>query len=165
MKKLIVLFVSIVFSCTSYSEISIKNSLFSEKEKPKSLIDSSTFRLSLGETHLKLFNIQQKEYSGDLEINLLFERFNIEQKNLCEMIYGTKTKKNYIYSKFLKINSELPENKWLSKIITGCWNYYSMNDIGVENDFLLVRELYPDHEMDCYSVGFMQPYIMQGVLN
>jgi hypothetical protein len=139
--------------------IPIENKLVEEKA---TIV--SNFQLNFGETHEKLFQLEKGHYSGELEIGALFDKFTIDQRNLCEMIYGYEKKNPSVYAAYQNIHSGLEENKWLSKIIAGCWNFYSMNDIGVENDFLLVKELYSEESLDCYSVGFMQPYIMHGIL-
>jgi len=53
----------------------------------------------------------------------------------------------------------------LEDLKAGCWNFFEMNDFRPDLDFQLVKQLYPNREFDCYSVGFLQPYIMQSILS
>lgn len=49
--------------------------------------------------------------------------------------------------------------------ITGCWNFFIMNDRRPDRGFRLVKHRYGSAApFDCYSVSFMQPYMMHAQL-
>lgn len=66
------------------------------------------------------------------------------------------------FDAFAKLSKELwtkKYNAYLSEIIAGCYNFFTMNDLSVSKAFTMVRDMYPEAK-DCYSVGFMQIYFM-----
>jgi hypothetical protein len=50
------------------------------------------------------------------------------------------------------------------QVKAGCWNFFEMNDQHPEDDFELVKALFPGLQYDCYAVGMVQPYMMHNVL-
>lgn len=71
------------------------------------------------------------------------------------------------FEAFKKLSPELwtkKYNAYLSEIIAGCYNFFTMNDLSVKRAFTMVREFYPGVEKDCYSVGFAQLYFMETLI-
>lgn len=52
----------------------------------------------------------------------------------------------------------------VKSLVAGCWNFIEMNDFRPDLDFHLVKHLFPKKRFSCYSVGFLQPYIMHSIL-
>lgn len=52
----------------------------------------------------------------------------------------------------------------VSSLIAGCFNFFAMNDRTPDLDFLLLKKLLPAESYQCYSVGFMQPYLIHNIL-
>ena len=55
--------------------------------------------------------------------------------------------------------------KCKTNVKLGCWNFFRMNDKAPEQDFELVKQLWPADSYDCYSVGMVQPYMMHDIMN
>jgi len=52
----------------------------------------------------------------------------------------------------------------VSSLIAGCFNFFAMNDRTPDLDFLLLKKLLPSESYQCYSVGFMQPYMIHNIM-
>jgi hypothetical protein len=81
-------------------------------------------------------------------------------------------KKNYDKSTVYKLIREEnfkkePFNNWghpIPKLIVGCWNFFRLNDVRPNLDFTLAKKYYPTEKKDCYTVGFLQAYLMHSIL-
>ncbi|MCR9141126.1 MAG: hypothetical protein NXI24_02660 [bacterium] len=87
----------------------------------------------------------------------------------CAMLYRQQKFDRTAAAKFIESDRldafrASHRSSYVSKLIAGCFNFFIMNDIRPFLDFELARSLYPDFSYDCYSVGFMQPYIMHNIL-
>lgn len=88
----------------------------------------------------------------------------------CEMIYSMAKYDKEEIKKFTNIELGSPiSNKFFlhtfRRIIAGCWNFYQMNDVSPDKDFEFIKKQYPNQKFNCYSVGFLQPYIMHSILD
>lgn len=100
----------------------------------------------------------------------LFMKMEKKSEDVCNILYKNKkydleTLRSYIREFSLK---KKENEKWYDRLIpslyAGCFNFFQMNDIKVKKTFLNVSEKISGKK-DCYSVGFMQPYIMHSILN
>lgn len=135
----------------------------------KILPNSPLIRLVITPRLGSYFPIFQKlEYTNE-EIPPIWETMQPESDQVCKMLYHqAKFDKKFVdnHTK-LGFTGPVKEKIYLDtvrRIIAGCWNFYQMNDIKPEKDFEHIAKLYPDKKKDCYSVGFMQPYIMHTIL-
>lgn len=158
MKKLLItLFLSLLITCS----LSQKSEQTSSPESPLSL--------SFSAVHKNYYVDADKEKMNETEANLFFDGILEKSNTVCEMVWGKKKMdKNYVETLITKDSfGKKPFDHWghpLPKMIAGCWNFFKMNDVDPHLDYKLVKNLYPTEKKDCFSVGFMQPYIMQNVL-
>lgn len=100
----------------------------------------------------------------------IFRELFLKHNKVCKMVWGQIPYKKEFIRTFLsdKSFSKSPFLYWdhpVPKLIAGCWNFFKMNDMKPQKDFRLVSYLYPPGKLDCYSVGFLQPYLMHTELN
>ncbi|HMV79265.1 MAG TPA: hypothetical protein PK453_19960 [Leptospiraceae bacterium] len=164
MKFKAIVLIFICFSCSCRFSQEGQPELKDSAPKVQTWLPASKFILNLADQHRQILDFPLSTIHGEEEIDIFFRILKERQGNLCEMIYGMKKIDRQNWSLYQKTQNILEDNDWLSKLILGCWNFYSMNDIGVEKDFSIVKSVYGEYEKDCYSVGFMQPYIMHGIL-
>jgi hypothetical protein len=113
-------------------------------------------------------NFEKLQYTNS-EILPLLDSMQEKSDKVCKMLYNqAKFDKQYVesYTK-LGFTGPVKEKFYLNtvkRIIAGCWNFYQMNDLKPEKDFEHIKNLYSDKIKDCYSVGFMQPYIMHNTI-
>lgn len=96
---------------------------------------------------------QTLERQSDAYCNALFTQNKFQDRDL-ELISGIR-RSQYVRHRH-------PDS--LYSLRAGCRNFYEMNDFRPDRDFALVRAAYPGARFDCYSVGLLQPYIMQQIL-
>lgn len=149
--------------------ILIYNCNITQKEElaPKEI--EKTFTLSFSNIHQKYYHHVKSSSLNEREAQEFFDNTIEKSNTICEMIWGKrKFQKEYIETLIPKENfGKRPFETWahpLPKMIVGCWNFFRMNDVTPHKDFELVKNLYPDIKKDCFSVGFMQPYIMHNIL-
>jgi hypothetical protein len=125
--------------------------------------------LNLSDKHRGYFSVDKKIYIED-EIG---EFLKIQRKKItpiCDMLYGyrewNETEiKEAIKDIKLKLAVKKYYNNTIPRLIAGCWVFYQTNDKQVDKDFRKLSQLYPKIKKDCYSVGFIQPYLMHNFLN
>ncbi|MEQ9364464.1 MAG: hypothetical protein RIF32_09485 [Leptospirales bacterium] len=103
------------------------------------------------------------------DLDLAFGAMLKHGDEYCAMLYRQRkfdreAAETFIEPERLKSFRASHASSYVSKLIAGCFNFFIMNDIRPFLDFELARALYPDQAYDCYSVGFMQPYIMHNIL-
>lgn len=114
------------------------------------------------------FPILEKTYLEEEVFSALDSIRDISNET-CEMIYSMRPydKERIKAYTNIELGSPLTSKFYLHtfrRIIAGCWNFFQMNDISPNKDFEYVKNLYPNAKFDCYSVGFLQPYIMHSKL-
>ncbi len=133
-----------------------------QAKKPKlELIASDKMRL--------YFPVLEKDYS-EQEVFSALESIRDISNETCQMIYSMvpyDKEKIKTYTN-IELGSPITSKFYLHtfrRIIVGCWNFFQMNDVSPDKDFEYIKNLYPNARFDCYSVGFLQPYIMHSKLN
>ncbi|MEM7180255.1 MAG: hypothetical protein AAF518_05050 [Spirochaetota bacterium] len=129
----------------------------------------------LEELYLLVSN-EHKNHLVHLEKNLyktgeLQKVFNLMQTGsdaFCNMIYGRKKHDEKVSDTFIRSDYykklHRTHGQYIPKLVAGCRNFFKMNDLNPHRDFELVKKLYPNASKECYSVGFMQPYLMHQIL-
>lgn len=112
--------------------------------------------------------IQKSRYSA-AEIAPLFQLMDEKGDAYCEIHWS---KKSYSKSTALEFINEksLPAYRYshprsVYGISSGCHNFFKMNDRRPDRTFQLVKKLFPGKKYDCYSVGFLQPYMLHNELS
>jgi len=131
--------------------------------------EAGTLNLTFSHGIRKHLVMAEKETYTEEEIPLILDRFRNASSEVCKMVHKKiKYNSEKVYQYINKDSFSAPPFKtWdtpLPKLIAGCWNFFKLNDIRPDIDFKLVSKLYPAHKKECFSVGFMQPYIMHAVL-
>lgn len=123
----------------------------------------------VSEEHKSYFvDLNKNEYSEE-EITDLFNKRKDLARTVCEMIYAQKKYSKEVVTSFIREESfqKDPFKTWhhpVPKLIAGCWNFFKLNDVHPNRDFDLVHKLYPNEKSDCFTVGFMQAYLMHNTL-
>jgi hypothetical protein len=156
----------------AYIIISIFFVSFCSATTPQESPKTSVLRMQMmvsEEIRSKISIFQKLEYPS-LELPKLFGNLRDKSEEVCQMahnkkIYNDKKIREFINMNGVQVGPKGPIYNLLPRVIAGCWNYFQMNDVHPEREFQLVSKLYPDVKKECYSVGFMQPYIMHSILN
>ncbi|MDX1957547.1 MAG: hypothetical protein SFU98_03185 [Leptospiraceae bacterium] len=116
-----------------------------------------------------LLDMQKDLFNGE-EINSLFASMSSKSDEVCSMVYGQKKFDQEFIKEFINPNSftKPPFKSWgspIPKLIAGCWNFFKLNDTRPDLDIHLVNKLYPNSRKECFSVGYLQPYLMHSILN
>ena len=119
--------------------------------------------------HQKYFSEFSKNSFNAKETGPMLEKMNLDGNMYCQMLYRQKRynaskAETFIRPAILDHFKKKPQNYPLHNLITGCWNFFRLNDIFPNEDFELVKFLFPTEKKECFSVGFMQPYFMHGHL-
>ena len=109
--------------------------------------------------------ITKLTYAND-ELDSLFQRMTELGDDWCRMLDGELEEDKQRGKEFIRrdIYYKGACRRCKLNVIAGCWNYFRMNDKHPEDDFNLVKTLLPAQQYDCYSVGFLQPYMMHNIL-
>lgn len=95
------------------------------------------------------------EVHGDAICNMIFENTAFDEE----------TAKNFSTTlNFRKPAKQKWYNNVLPSLIAGCFNFFKMNDRGVDGIFRLLESMYPEAK-DCFTVGFAQYYMMYQEMN
>jgi hypothetical protein len=113
-------------------------------------------------------DLAKNDYSEN-EITEIFQKRKELARTVCEMIYGQKKYSKEIVTQFITPESftKDPFKTWghpVPKLIAGCWNFFKLNDVHPNRDFALLKKIYPNEAKDCFTVGFMQAYLMHNTL-
>lgn len=98
-------------------------------------------------------------------IRELFATLDVHGDAICNMIFENTPFDEEVAKSFSStLNFRKPaKQKWynnvLPSLIAGCFNFFKMNDRGVDGIFRLLETMYPGLK-DCYTVGFAQYYMM-----
>ena len=107
--------------------------------------------------------IEKSQYAG-AEVATFFSSLKPLGQDYCKMFWKYKPYNSALASKYIVKRQHFTLSKWcplcLQKHWAGCANFFRMNDQKPNRDFKLMKLLYPKSEFDCYSVGFLQSYIM-----
>mgnify|MGYP001250389972 CR=1 FL=1 len=133
-------------------------------------LEKENEQLKVSEFHLNAFQpIEKQKYSYE-ELAGLFETMRMASDGYCEFIHNRKPFRKDVARRL--ISEEYLSRFWRDRywgsfhnLISGCWNFYIMNDVRPFDDFKLIHSLFPDSAKHCYSVGLMQPYIMHNILH
>lgn len=128
--------------------------------------------LSLGVSseHREYFFDFPKENYSEIELNQIFKNRSNLSNEVCEMIYGKKSFNQKKMNEYIKESNfkKDPFKTWghpVPKLIAGCWNFFRLNDVKPNLDFEFIKEKFPAEKKDCYSVGFLQIYLMHSILS
>ncbi|MBK8398481.1 MAG: hypothetical protein IPL26_24960 [Leptospiraceae bacterium] len=123
----------------------------------------------VSDEHKSFFvDLNKNDYS-EAEISEIFQNRKELARTVCEMVYGQKKYSKDIVTQFISAESftKEPFKTWghpVPKLIAGCWNFFKLNDVHPNRDFALLAKLYPNEPKDCFTVGFMQAYLMHNTL-
>ncbi|MCB1139862.1 MAG: hypothetical protein KDK23_13965, partial [Leptospiraceae bacterium] len=126
-------------------------------------------KLRISDFHKEAFIPITKSVYDYSELASFYESMRIASDNYCQFVHRRKP-----FNKGTAEQLIAPEHLtkfwgdrfWGSfhNLLSGCWNFYIMNDVRPFDDFKLIHGLFPDANKHCYSVGLMQPYIMHNTL-
>lgn len=125
--------------------------------------------LKVSKTHKdKLHAIQTQEYTT-IEAEEVFTKLRKDSTDICKIYYKyieyNEARVND-FSNGLRFNRGKKE-KWFdnlnSPLMAGCFNFFKMNDRSINNTFSKVKKIV-DGETDCFSVGFLQPYLLHTIV-
>jgi len=138
-------------------------------QKDISLNRKPSLKLYASEKMRNYFPILSKDYEGQEVFEGLSSIREIGDLT-CEMIYSMRKYDKDEIKKFtnIELGSPITSKFYLHtfrRMIAGCWNFYQMNDISPDKDFEYLKKQYPNQKFNCYSVGFLQPYIMHSILD
>jgi len=126
-------------------------------------------KLKVSDFHLNAFVPIEKKIYDYPELPALYESLRSSSDGYCEIIHNRKPFRRDVALKL--ISEEYLSQFWKDRfwgsfhnLVSGCWNFYIMNDVRPFDDFRLVKSLFPEATKHCYSVGLMQPYIMHNIL-
>ncbi len=100
----------------------------------------------------------------------LFLNMEKKSEDVCNILYKNKKYDIHILRNYIREFSlkKKEDEKWYDRLIpslyAGCFNFFQMNDVKVKKTFSYLSDRITGQK-DCYSVGFMQPYIMHSILN
>lgn len=125
--------------------------------------------LEFSKVHQSYYTDVNKPIYTENEISILFSTMLDKSNTVCEMIWGRKKMDKNFVNTFIRkeVMGKKPFDTWghpLPKLVAGCWNFFRMNDHKPDVDFQVVSKLYPNQKKSCFSVGFLQPYIMHSVM-
>lgn len=158
--SLLGIFITCVFFCGSSEK--------KERQRDPDLIPQYSFKVS--SFHQKYFTVLTKANYNENETKAIFKKMDALGNQYCKMLWRQRKfrKKKallFISKQVLEEQRKRKTSNPLHNLITGCWNFYRMNDVRPNEDFELASLVIPEKKKECYSVGFMQPYIMHSVLN
>ncbi len=112
----------------------------------------------------------QKSSYSDTELPILFQSLETAADEYCSMVhqlspYDPVKAENFIRKERLGAYRANFHKNSLFNLTAGCWNFFTMNDMSPDVDFTLLKKLLPGLSYECYSVGFIQPYIMHNIMN
>jgi hypothetical protein len=120
--------------------------------------------------HTQILVDVNSNYYDEYTAKELFLKMDKKSEDVCNILYKYKKYdlgllRNYIREFSLK---KKDDEKWYDRLIpslyAGCFNFFQMNDIKVKKTFTYLSDKITGLK-DCYSVGFMQPYIMHSTLD
>lgn len=121
--------------------------------------------LLVSDFHFGSFSVFDKQsYNGD-ELETLVSSILEKGDRYCEMIhrrkpYNTEMASQYVRKeKLAEFRREVYAGSFYN-LQAGCWNFYIMNDLEPFLDLRLFHSIKNKEAYDCYTVGFMQPYLM-----
>lgn len=92
-----------------------------------------------------------------------FNRMGLASDSVCNMIHGNYPENKALFKQF---SAHLANNPGgLTRIIAGCWNFFTMNDVKIVKLIDKLNHLYPHEDKICYSVGFSQIYILSSKIS
>ncbi len=139
----------------------------SSKEKPPPV---ERITMEISPAHQEIFVPFARElYERRNAIDPLLREMQTRGNDYCSLLHGQIPYSSVTVENFLKEprRREFFKNRgeMFHQLMSGCWNFFEMNDFRPDRDFQLVRKLYPRKKFHCYSVGFLQPYIMNNILS
>lgn len=123
----------------------------------------------VSETHLKLFtDLQNKTYNA-ADASTVLAKISGKANRFCRgTVSDAANKADFLKSTgTAEYAADWPKHNYAAMLL-GCRNWFTMSDIGIDDDFIRINAEYASktkQAFDCYSVGFLQPYIMAASLN
>lgn len=133
--------------------------LFCGKAKPQ----KPEIKLMVSEKFREIFSDFKPAYAR-LEIPVLLAEMVKRSDRVCRALHDKVPGRTEVFRKYSKELWTPKFNAFLSEIIAGCYNFYTMNDLAADAAFKRVAEYYPQQDKDCYSVGFVQLYLMHSII-
>ena len=118
------------------------------------------------DAHLAYYAVPSHQAYGPATSAALFEQMRAASEVACSHFrIKTLTQKAPLHA-FMRpeVVAKPPWNGFVNSLVAGCFNFFQMNDMRPDLDFHFVQRLYPEARKECFSVGFMQPYWMHGIL-
>ncbi len=169
-KFIISIFITTILSfCATEQK---KQEVFSKSSEEQQLgffEEPKKIALKVSNTHKeKLHAIQVQEYTTK-EAEEVFAKLRTDSTDICKIYYKYIEYNENIVNEFstgLRFNRGKKE-KWFdnlnSPLMAGCFNFFKMNDRSINNTFSKVKKIV-DGETDCFSVGFLQPYLLHTIV-
>lgn len=125
--------------------------------------------LHVSETHVKLFAGLTKHIYNATEAEATLNKISEQGDRYCSgMQTGNFASAGFFNAGAAETTVKGREKDLYVSALSGCHNWYSMSDVAVEDDFIKINAVSNKLRraaFDCYSVGFLQPYIMAANLN
>ena len=151
MRSIIASFIAIILLSGAGIYLDHKDWKIEQKKKTEVLEQAkdtiiTKMTVTIGQRHTEAFKIPERPYTFD-NVNSVFMRLEDMSKEYCD---GRKS-----------LNPSLKKYNWIvASLMTGCENFYLMNDLDAWKSFNVLGKLLKDQTKDCYTVGFSQLYLM-----
>lgn len=103
-------------------------------------------------------NLKDKKLKGQ-ELSDEFERMNWLGNHVCNILHNREPNIEERKKAFSPTLYSGPSNHMIKLLISGCHNFFRMNDVYITEMTDKINDLYGREEKACYSVGFTQIYI------
>jgi len=126
--------------------------------------------MTASEDHTQILVDVKSTFYDENSAKQLFLTMDEKSEDVCNILYKNKKYDIHILRNYIREFSlkKKDDEKWFDRLIpslyAGCFNFFQMNDVKVKKTFSYLSERISGLK-DCYSVGFMQPYIMHSTLN
>ncbi|MDP2341192.1 MAG: hypothetical protein Q8O67_09550 [Deltaproteobacteria bacterium] len=114
------------------------------------------------------FLLLPEENVPEAALEPLFTSLRAKGDTFCSMLHNQTPRKDDVATAFVDAGEWKRQKDTCRgcrfQVKAGCWNFFEMNDQHPEDDFELVKALFPGLQYDCYAVGMVQPYMMHNVL-
>lgn len=103
--------------------------------------------------------LADKTYIGQ-DLRNAFYRMNSDGNKICNMLLDRYPEDTEFMSSFSPKLFSGKYSKMMVDLISGCYNFFRMNDVQLQKTIDKVNALYSDPDRACYSVGFSQIYLL-----
>lgn len=140
-----------------------------DKNPPGFRAYNSEISLIVSREHRSYLRSIERDFYDDLALPQLFHQLKWRSAFACQTMMQDSGHDPGLIGELLAADriGRQPFTNWLHpvpRLISGCWNFFKMNDMNPHRDFLVVAQEFPKVSKECYSVGFLQPYLMHYIL-